>query len=156
MLKRTNLFSAIVTLPAKVSKMLWRDPRGSFVLLRMAFWIATLSLLVRVLSLPAAFRILTPRTKRKRPDDPQATQDRLAALIDRLLALDVFVFTPTCWKRAAVLHRYLVLNGIPNRVIFGVRNDQEKVLEGHAWIEANNEPILEKIVPHYTKIYAFE
>ena len=79
-----------------------------------------------------------------------------STLIDRLLALDLFVFTPTCWKRAAILHRYLALNGIPNRVIFGVRNAQEKILEGHAWLEADDQPILEKIAPQYTKIYAFE
>jgi len=125
-------------------------------LLRMAVWVATLSLMVKILPLPTAFRIITPRTRSEAPDDPQAIQDKLARLIDRLLALDLFVFTPTCWKRAAILHRYLALNGIPNRVIFGVRNAQEKILEGHAWLEADDQPILEKIAPRYTKIYAFE
>ena len=156
MLGRTNTFLAVVRMPAKIVRMISRDPRGFFVLLRMAFWVATLSLMVKVLPLPTTFRIITPRIKTRTPDDPQAIQDRLARLIDRLLALDLFVFTPTCWKRAAILHRYLALNGIPNRVIFGVRNAQEKLLEGHAWLEANNEPILEKIAPQYTKIYAFE
>jgi len=37
-----------------------------------------------------------------------------------------------------------------------VRNAQEKILEGHAWLEADDQPILEKIAPQYTKIYAFE
>ena len=125
-------------------------------LLRMAVWVATLSLMVKVLPLPTALRITTPRIKFKVPNDPQAIQEKLARLIDRLLALDLFVFTPTCWKRAAILHRYLALNGIPSRVIFGVRNAQEKLLEGHAWLEADDQPILEKIAPQYTKIYAFE
>ena len=123
---------------------------------RMAFWVVALSVLVKVLPLPTTFRLITPRIKGPTPDGSQAIQDKLAGLIDRLLALDLFVFTPTCWKRAAILHRYLALHGIPNRVIFGVRNDREKLLEGHAWLESNNEPILEKIVPQYTKIYAFE
>jgi len=143
-------------MPAKIVRMVSRDSRGFFMLLRMAFWVATLSLMVKVLPLPTTFRIITPRIKTRTPDDPQAIQDRLARLIDRLLALDLFVFTPTCWKRAAILHRYLALNGIPNRVIFGVRNAQEKILEGHAWLEADDQPILEKIPPQYTKIYAFE
>ena len=143
-------------MPAKIFGTVSRDPRGFFMLLRMAFWVATLSLMVKVLPLPTTFRIITPRIKTRTPDDPQAIQDRLARLIDRLLALDLFVFTPTCWKRAAILHRYLALNGIPNRVIFGVRNAQEKILEGHAWLEADDQPILEKIAPQYTKIYAFE
>jgi len=143
-------------MPAKIVRMVLRDSRGFFMLLRMAVWVATLSLMVKVLPLTTTFRIITPRIKSEAPDDPQAIQDNLARLIDRLLALDLFVFTPTCWKRAAILHRYLALNGIPNRVIFGVRNAQEKLLEGHAWLEANNQPILEKIAPQYTKIYAFE
>ena len=125
-------------------------------LLRMAFWVATLSLMVKILPLPTTFRIITPRIKSEAAADPEAIQDNLARLIDRLLALDLFFFTPTCWKRAAILHRYLALNGIPNRVIFGVRNAQEKILEGHAWLEADDQPILEKIAPQYTKIYAFE
>ena len=156
MLGRNNTFLALLRMPAKIVRMVSRDSRGFFLLLRMAVWVATLSLMVKVLPLPTAFRIITPRIKSEAPDHPQAIQDKLAGLIDRLLALDLFVFTPTCWKRAAILHRYLALNGIPNRVIFGVRNAQEKLLEGHAWLEANNEPILEKIAPQYTKIYAFE
>lgn len=156
MLGRTNTFLAVVRMPAKIVRMISRDSRGFFMLLRMAFWVATLSLMVKVLPLPTAFRIITPRIKSEAPDDPHAIQDELARLVDRLLAMDLFVFTPTCWKRAAILHRYLALNGIPNRVIFGVRNAQEKILEGHAWLEANDQPILEKIAPQYTKIYAFE
>src|SRR5438132_13344071 len=125
-------------------------------LLRMAVWVATLSLMVKVLPLPTALRITTPRIKFKVPNDPQAIQDKLARLIDRLLALDLFVFTPTCWKRAAILHRYLALNGLPNRVIFGVRNAQQKILEGHAWLKANDQPILQKIAPTYTKTTPFQ
>jgi hypothetical protein len=156
MLGPNNTFLAVVRMPAKIVRMVLRDSRGFFMLLRMAVWVVTLSLMIKVLPLTTTFRIITPRIKSKGPDDPQAIQDNLARLIDRLLALDLFVFTPTCWKRAAILHRYLALNGIPNRVIFGVRNAQEKLLEGHAWLEANNQPILEKIAPQYTKIYAFE
>ena len=156
MLGLTNTFLAVARMPPKILRMVWRDSRGFFILLRMAFWVAMLSLMVKVLPLPTTFRVITPRIKSKAADDPQAIQDKLARLIDRLLALDLFVFTPTCWKWAAVLHRYLALNGIPNRVIFGVRNAQEKILEGHAWLEADDQPILEKIAPQYTKIYAFE
>src|SRR6266436_539782 len=145
MLGHTNTFLAIVRMPARIVRMVWRDSRGFFMLLRMAVWVATLSLMVKILPLPTAFRIITPRIRSEAPDDPQAIQDKLARLIDRLLALDLFVSTPTCWKRAAILHRYLALNGIPNRVIFGVRNAQEKILEGHAWLEADDQPILEKI-----------
>jgi hypothetical protein len=153
---RTKTFLDVARMPAKILRIASREPRGCFMVFRMAVWVATLSLMVKILPLPTTFRIITPRIKYGIPDDPQAVQTKLAYLVDRLLALDLFVFTPTCWKRAAILHRYLALHGIPNRVIFGVRNAQEKLLEGHAWLEADNQPILEKIAPLYTKIYAFE
>ena len=134
-------------------KLLWRDWRSCLMLVRMAFWVASLSVLVKLFPLPQAFNMLAAKVKPAAPADPKEVQDKLASLIDRLLALDILVFTPTCWKRAAILHRYLALNGIDNRMIFGVRNAQEKLLEGHAWLEADNKPILEKINPQYTKVF---
>ena len=65
--------------------------------------------------------------------------------IDLLLSADVLMFKPICWKRAAVLHRYLLRNGISTRIIFGVRNDTAGKVDGHAWLEANGKPILK---PH--------
>src|SRR2546428_1877492 len=132
MLGRTNTFLAVVRMPARIVRMISRDPRGFFMLLRMAFWVATLSLMVKVLPLPTAFRIITPRIKSEAPDHPQAIQDKLAGVIYPLPALDLFVFTPTCLKRAGIFHRYLAFNGIPNRVIFWVRDAPEKLPEGHA------------------------
>ena len=54
------------------------------------------------------------------------------------------MFKPICWKRAAVLHRYLSRNGTATRIIFGVRGENDGKVDGHAWLEANGEPILEK------------
>src|SRR5438094_5885983 len=105
--RRNNTFLAVVRMPAKIVRMVSRDSRGFFMLLRMAFWVATLSLMVKVLPLPTTFRIITPRIKNRTPDDPQAIQDRLARLIDPPMALDPIVFTPIFWKRAATLNRYV-------------------------------------------------
>jgi hypothetical protein len=65
------------------------------------------------------------------------------------------MFKPICWKRAAVLHRYLSRNGIPTRIIFGVRNEAGGVFDGHAWLEANGQPILETTPPEYVVTYSF-
>jgi hypothetical protein len=83
------------------------------------------------------------------------TQDELASAIDLLLSADVLMFKPICWKRAAVLHRYLLRNGIPTRIIFGVRNGADGHVDGHAWLEANGQPILEKTPPQYVVTYSF-
>src|SRR2546427_9621594 len=110
MLGRTNTFLAVVRMPAKIVRMISRDPRGFFMLLRMAFWVATLSLMVKVLPLPTAFRIITPRIKSEAPDHPQAIQDKLAGFIYRLLALALVVFTPTCLTPGANVHPFLAFD----------------------------------------------
>src|ERR1051326_1313681 len=154
MLRLKSIFLFSMRLPAKIVRLLSRDPRGFLMLSRMAFWVVALSVLVKVLPLPTTFRLITPRIKGPTPDGSQAIQDKLAGLIDRLLALDLFVFTPTCRKRAAILHRYLALHGIPNRVIFGVRNDREKLLEGHAWLESRSEEHTSELQSHSFISYA--
>ena len=128
-----------------------RRPRSALVLTRMAFWVAALSVLVRFLPIRRALSLLTPR---RRPTKTPAAggdevQRRLAGLLDLLLAADFWVFTPLCWKRAPVLHRFLALEGIQTRVVFGVRKGAGEELDGHAWLEAGGEPVLEKTPPDY-------
>lgn len=65
------------------------------------------------------------------------------------------MFKPICWKRAAVLHRYLSRNGVDTRIIFGVRNEAGGKVAGHAWLESNGKPILENTPPEYVVTYRF-
>ena len=140
---------------ARVVSFCARRPREGLLLARMGFWVAALSLMVKVLPLPRAMAALRPRRTRSANPDPEATQARLAALLDMLLGADFWVFTPTCWKRAPVLHRYLALSGIDTRVLFGVRREGSDALSGHAWLEAGGRPILEKTPPDYKVTYSF-
>lgn len=138
----------------RAARALCRDPRATFLLLRMAMWIVMLSLLVSVWPLARVLRLISPRPRRAttpRTDTPV----RLAALLDRLLNLDVWVFTPTCWKRAAILHRYLALSGVATRIRFGVRQTGARSLDGHAWLEKEGEPFLEAHRPDYQVTYSF-
>lgn len=146
---------------------------------RMAWWVTVLSVTARWFSLPRALAIvagsetLAARSERRvehsegraarseRParsydlvQDP-VVQQRLARAIDLLLSADVFHFRPICWKRAAVLHRYLSHNGLSTRIIFGVRNEAGGKVAGHAWLEAAGEPILESSPPEYVVTYRF-
>lgn len=126
-----------------------REPGSALVVLRMAGWVAALSLLVRLLPLPRALGLLTPRRVASRPPDAGSVQRETARLLDLLLATDFWIFTPTCWKRAPVLHRFLALRGIETRVVFGVRQMGGDVLDGHAWLEAGGAPVLETTAPDY-------
>ena len=131
------------------------SPREALLLCRMAWWVAVLSVTARFYSLPRALEIVAGNRNERRPLQESASQDELARAIDLLLSADVLMFKPICWKRAAVLHRYLLKNGMNTRIIFGVRNDTAGKVDGHAWLEANGKPILETAPPEYEVTYRF-
>jgi len=114
-----------------------------------------LSVAARCYSLPRALAIVAGSQRNQQRATDAATPQRLARAIDRLLSADVFIFKPVCWKRAAVLHRYLAHHGIATRIIFGVRNETNGEVAGHAWLEAEGEPILETTPPEYVVTYSF-
>ena len=126
-------------------------PGEAWLLARMAWWIVVLSATARCYSLPRALQIVAGNPKRSRA---ALNREELARAIDLLLSADFLMFKPVCWKRAAVLHRYLSRNGIPTRIIFGVRNESGEV-DGHAWLEADGQPILETTTPNYVVTYSF-
>lgn len=125
------------------------QPREALLMCRLAWWVVVLSLSARLFSLPRALEIVAGRQNRTTADP--ATQEQLARAIDLLLSSDVWIFKPICWKRAAVLHRYLS----QTRIIFGVRNDSSGNVTGHAWLEAEGRPILETTPPEYLTTYSF-
>jgi Transglutaminase-like superfamily len=126
-----------------------REPGSALVVARMAFWVAALSLLLSFLPITRALRLLTPRRRPAPASHADEIQRELARLLDLLLAADFWVFTPICWKRAPVLHRFLALRGIETRVVFGVRKGGGDELDGHAWLEAAGQPVLETSPPNY-------
>lgn len=120
----------------------------------MAWWVAVLSVTARLYSLPRALQIVAGKQNGRKPSQAATSQAELARAIDLLLSADVLMFKPICWKRAAVLHRYLWRNGMNTRIVFGVRNESGKVA-GHAWLEADGQPILETAPPEYVVTYRF-
>ena len=129
-------------------------PGEAFLLCRMAWWVAVVSVIARCYSLPRALEIVAGNTNGK-PFTAATNQEELARAIDLLLSANILMFTPVCWKRAAVLHRYLLRNGTPTRIMFGVRNEADGKVAGHAWLEENGRPILETVPPEYVVTYSF-
>lgn len=127
-------------------------PDEAWLMLRMAWWVAVLSVMARCYSLPRALQIVAGNQRRS---GEALNREELARAIDLLLSADVLVFKPICWKRAAVLHRYLSRNGTKTKIIFGVRNESGGKFDGHAWLEADGQPILEKDPPNYVVTYSF-
>ena len=143
---------------ARGSRKIILAPGESILILRMALWVSLLSLLVKLRPLPRALELIAAKPKAPAADDAQSSEEimnRLARAMDLLLRTNLFVFKPICWKRAAVLHRYLMLNGIDSRIVFGVRRGAQGEVNGHAWLESNGEPILETTAPNYKVTYSF-
>ncbi|HSK64166.1 MAG TPA: lasso peptide biosynthesis B2 protein, partial [Pyrinomonadaceae bacterium] len=131
------------------------QPGEALLLCRMAWWVSVLSVAARCCSLPRALAIVAGGETSEKQSPDALVQERLARAIDLLLGINLFHFKPICWKRAAVLHRYLLRNGIRTRIIFGVRNEADGKVAGHAWLEAEGEPILENTPPEYVITYRF-
>ena len=139
----------------RAGRKLVSEPREALFLCRMAWWVSVLSVAARCFSLPRALAIVAGGELNTTPSDDAETQKRLARSIDLVLSANVLHLKPICWKRAAVLHRYLLREGIQTRIVFGVRNEVDGKVDGHAWLEAAGEPILEKTPPEYVVTYRF-
>ena len=139
----------------RISRKFLFHPAEALLMCRMAWWIGVVSVLARCYSLPRALQFVAGRETNRMRQHDRALQHQLARSIDQLLSADFFLFKPICWKRAAVLHRYLSRNGIATRINFGVRNESDGKVAGHAWLEAEGEPILETAPPDYVITYRF-
>lgn len=151
----TGKATRLLRLFARGGRKLVLNPSETFLIVRMALWVSILSLLVKLRPLPRALELVAAKSKGSRQEPPEETTKRLAQAIDLLLRADLLVFKPICWKRAAVLHRYLALNGISSQIVFGVRKGPKGEVDGHAWLEAGGEPILEATAPNYKVTYSF-
>lgn len=130
------------------------NPTEAFLQFRMALWVGVLSIVTRLYPLPQALRMVAADNANPPPANDSDIPQSLARAIDQLLSIDLLIFKPICWKRAVILHRYLSLNGITSRIVFGVRTDEGKV-SGHAWLETDAGPILETDPPNYVVTYSF-
>ena len=130
-------------------------PRDALLLLRMAWWVSVVSGAAKVWPLPRALRIVSGGEELEIHNYDRNLPQRLARSIDTVLSADVFCFKPSCWKRAAVLRRYLSRNGIATKIQFGVRNKEIGKVDGHAWLELDGKPFLESAPPEYIVTYTY-
>ena len=141
----------------KAIRKTFMHPDEALLMCRMAWWVSVLSIAVRLRPLPRALQMVSGSSDGVLDDAEYDTKvaDTLARAIDQLLSVDLLMFKPICWKRAAILHRYLSLNGIASRILFGVRNDPAGQVSGHAWVESGGRPILESQPLDYVVTYTF-
>jgi hypothetical protein len=136
------------------AKLILTRPRRALLLLRMAGWTAIFSFAVKPFSLPRALHLVSV-SPAAGPVAGAAEQQEFVSAVDALLGLNILCFKPICWKRAAILHRYLGLNGINTTINFGLRKGSAGPLTGHAWLEADGCPVFETETPDYAVTYVF-
>ncbi|HEY5885640.1 MAG TPA: lasso peptide biosynthesis B2 protein [Pyrinomonadaceae bacterium] len=132
--------------------LVYRQPRRALLIFRMANWLVLFTVMIRLLSMPRALQMISAPVRNR---STNTNEQELASAVDALLATNVFVFRPSCWKRAAVLHRYLALEGIDSTINFGMRKEEDGEMTGHAWLERSGKAILESSPPNYTVTYSF-
>jgi hypothetical protein len=137
-----------------MSRRIVQQPSEALLLCRLAWWVTVTSVAARCFSLPRTLRIVSASTPTSKPNFSTEAQEQLARALDLVLSADVLMFRPVCWKRAAVLHRFLSLRGVATTICFGVKRG-ETTVTGHAWLEADGKPILEKERPDYVITYSF-
>jgi len=138
----------------EASRLTLRQPSRAWLMARMATWVIALSFVVKFCPLPRALRLVSTSTRRKQ-NGHAARSEELSTAIDAVLGMNFLLFKPSCWKRAAVLHRYLALQGAATTIVFGLRREPEGELKGHAWLEYEGRPILEPAPPTYKVTYTF-
>jgi hypothetical protein len=149
-------FQKIRFLAAATGRKVFREPTDALLLIRMAWWVAILSGAVKVFSLPRALELVSgSNSLNEAPQQKVQLPNHLARSIDLLLSADVLFIRPICWKRAAVLRRYLSKEGFATKIVFGVKPDDKSKVSGHAWLELNGQPILEASPPEYVVTYVF-
>ena len=138
----------------RTARVLLREPGRALLMLRMTGAYAAVSLLARVTSLPRAFEAMSPALRGVAPDE--ARVERTVDALNTLLEAGVPGIHPQCWRRAAVLRRFLRFEGVDTSIVFGIAPSTASAVEAHAWIERNGRPFAEaEDVSAYRRVFEF-
>ncbi len=143
----------LIQLGLRAAGALARDPGRSWLMARMALTYAVVVIAARLLPIDRAFALIAPRPGRRRPGERAAS---VVNALDTLLGAGIPFIRPRCWRRAAILHRYLGHIGIETRIVFGVLTEAMALKEAHAWLERDGVPFAEPgRIERYRRIHAF-
>jgi hypothetical protein len=126
------------------------SPAGFWLFMRVGVWIAVVTLLLRLVSMPRLMKILMPRkiSQKKWP------RSKIVNFASFWLGRERAFFQRSCLKRSLVLFRYLNMQSEPARFIIGVRKNQGE-LAGHSWIMIEGKPLFDDEDMNYKVIFSF-
>ena len=138
----------------RVLRALLNDPLRVVLMIRVAVSYLTVAVLARRMPLPAAFAWISPRLAARSADERGL--GRIVNAVDTLLVAGIPLIHPQCWRRAAVLHRFLRHAGVDTKIVFGVDAESTQPLDAHAWIEREGRPFAEPAsVARYRRVFEF-
>jgi hypothetical protein len=112
-----------------------RSRRDVWLAVRMCGWRLVLPILKRVLPFPTVVRTMRGR-RGPRPE----REERVVRLAGWIFGSRRFTGRDNCLERSLVLYRYLSTTNDDTRLLVGFR-DNERVLEGHAWVAVGGRSI---------------
>ncbi|MBI3606555.1 MAG: lasso peptide biosynthesis B2 protein [Nitrospirae bacterium] len=127
----------------------------SWFMVRLGVWLCWLSILLRIHTLPALLKQITPL--QGEPRSPLETE-RAVQLVVRLCRLPFFrrpVFPRLCLRQSLALYRTLTRMGYPVEIHFGIQKDGED-LRGHSWVTVHGQSVAENAQREvFTAIYSY-
>ncbi len=142
-----------MSLAGRIAGTLVRDPARASLMLRMAVSYAVVVTAARFMPLDRAFGLLSTSVGRRLPGQSAAS---VVNALDTLLSAGIPFIHPRCWRRAAVLQRYLRFIGVETTIVFGVLTEGTALLEAHGWLERDGAPFAEPgSVAQYRRIHTF-
>ena len=116
---------------------------------QIVFLITLLPLIMKLLSLPALLKMLTPEYRKGKSGE---MEEKIIKYTDYIFSRNFWIYRTTCLKRSLILYHFLRKDGINVQLCFGVRYSNkpasagDKELEGHAWLMYEGDMYLENNV----------
>jgi hypothetical protein len=106
-----------------------KRPKDIILFIRTFFSLIAIKVLLYPIKLPKLLKLLDPE-KRAKPDDQKI---EYILKFTNFILFRLFRSSNPCLLRSVLLFRHLRMMGRGVKIVFGVKNEEEK-LKGHAWL----------------------
>jgi len=106
-----------------------KRPKDIILFIRTFFSLIAIKVLLSLIKLPKLLKLLDPE-KRAKPDDQKI---EYILKFTNFILFRLFRSSNPCLLRSVLLFRHLGMMGRDVKIVFGVKNEEEK-LKGHAWL----------------------
>lgn len=106
-----------------------KRPKDIILFIRTFFSLIAIKVLLYLIKLPKLLKLLDPE-KRAKPDDQKI---EYILKFTNFILFRLFRSSNPCLLRSILLFRHLRMMGRDVKIVFGVKNEEEK-LKGHAWL----------------------